>query len=86
MDARVFFTFFFSFYCVGCVFGWAFFSQVMTGLGYPFDRQTLFAVSMQYKNFLYGYEQVDQRNQRKPASYLTSIYSVLVCNSVYVFY
>lgn len=32
--------------------------QVLTELGHPFDRQTLFAVSVHYKDFLYGYEQV----------------------------
>eukprot|EP00904_Undaria_pinnatifida_P003887 jgi/Undpi1/1349/HiC_scaffold_11.g04741.m1 len=32
--------------------------EVLTELGHPFDRQTLFAVSVHYKDFLYGYEQV----------------------------
>lgn len=38
--------------------GWPLGGQVMAELGLPFDRQTLFGVSMHYKTFLYGYEQV----------------------------
>lgn len=30
----------------------------MGELGLPFDRQSLYGVSMHYKNYLYAYEQV----------------------------
>lgn len=32
--------------------------QVMAEMGLPFDRKTLSGVSMHYRSFLYGYEQV----------------------------
>ncbi|CAM9671878.1 unnamed protein product, partial [Hapterophycus canaliculatus] len=33
-------------------------NEVTTELGLTFDRPTLYAISVHYKNFLYGYEQV----------------------------
>lgn len=38
------------------------------------DRQTLYAVSMHYKNFLYGFEQVRQHMTLRRPIYLAAAY------------
>ena len=72
-------------------------SQVLTELGHPFDRQTLFAVSVHYKDFLYGYEQVScegavsgskVKSDRRDGSSTVHLYYIftsyrLYCTSTY---